>query len=178
MEPLSGNFPARNRVIAGLSHGCLVVQAAQKSGALITARYALEQGRDVFAIPGQIDDPVSVGCHALIQQGAKLVTCGADILQEIGCNYQLAVRDVQTSVFAAQTAQVEPLPHKSPRSTPQSTLSETQKTIITACKQPTALDDIMLATNLDIATVQAELFTMQLDGLMEQDFTGRWIAMF
>jgi DNA processing protein len=154
-QALPGNFPARNRVIAGLSKACIVVQAAAQSGASITAAYALEQGRDVFAVPGPIDDELSAGCHALIKEGASLLTAITDIVAD-------AHTTVGTVMQPEHSSGAVPVKLRDP--------------LLCLCDIPRSVDELVLLSGSSFATVQDKLFELQLDGQVAQDFTGMWIA--
>jgi DNA processing protein len=147
MPPLAANFPRRNRVIAGLGHGCLVVEAAERSGSLITARLAAEVGREVFAIPGSIHSPLSRGCHALIRQGAKLVESAQDILEELNFSPRVAAHAVKQGKFASmeETPLLSALGH-----------------------DPCGLDGLIERTGLTADRVLAMLMALELDGRVAQ----------
>lgn len=142
--PLNQNFPKRNRIIAGLSRGTLVVEAALQSGSLITARLAVEQGREVFAIPGSIHSPQARGCHALIRQGAKLVESVGDVLEEL----QPGTR---APVVGAAVAE-------DPDETGDTTLLQRLGF------DPVGLDALCARTGQPAAALQAELLGLELDG--------------
>ena len=145
MPPLAANFPRRNRIISGLARGVLVVEAAEQSGSLITARTALEQGRDVFAIPGSIHSPLSKGCHLLIKQGAKLVESVDDILDELGSLSARAIAPAATvSIDANDSALLQAIGF-----------------------DPQALDVLSARSGLDAASLQAQLLTLELEGAVE-----------
>ncbi|MBA3954340.1 DNA-protecting protein DprA [Candidatus Dependentiae bacterium] len=156
---LAGNFPARNRIIAGLSSACIVIQAAEKSGALITARYALEQGREVGAVPGAIDNPLSAGCHKIISEGAALIASTQDILNLVSDSLPLR------SVSLMQPI-IKPL---------QQTIPQTpQEHILLYTQTPISFDELLIKTGLASTDLQDLLFNLQLDGLLEQNFMGLW----
>jgi DNA processing protein len=149
--PLAHNFPKRNRLIAGLSHGTLVVEAALKSGSLITARCALEQGKEVFAVPGSIHSLQSRGCHALIKQGAKLVESVQDVFDELG------PRDLRPArqLFGDAADSVDDEPQDA---------AEEDPVLEQIAFDPVGLDSLSARTGMDAAHLQVRLLELELDG--------------
>ena len=151
--PLNANFPKRNRIISGLSVGTLVVEAALKSGSLITARLASEQGKDVFAIPGSIHSPLSRGCHYLIKQGAKLVETAQDVMEELKIPLSRAIPPPNDDEEAAEGSTSSPLAGDS------SFLSALGFDIV-------SLDALQARTGLPTPELQAKLLELELDGFV------------
>lgn len=151
--PLPENFPARNRVVSGLSRGTLVVQAAAKSGARITAEYALEQGRDVFAVPGPFNHRLSEGCNKLIQEGAKLVFCSQDILSDYGL-VTPANSNIMKNKIKKVDSDIDPL--------------------LALCISPKGLEDLQFELKMSLNQLQDRLFELQLEGKIKQNFAGLW----
>lgn len=142
--PLSPNFPQRNRIIAALGQGTLVVEAALRSGSLITARQAAEQGREVFAIPGSIHSPQARGCHELLRQGAKLVETAQDVLEEL---------EPVASRREAPAATAAPAP------------APAESSLLQALgHDPVGLDALIARTGTSAADLQAQLLELELEG--------------
>lgn len=149
---IAHNFPRRNRIISGLSLGVLVVEAAAQSGSLITARSALEQGREVFAIPGSIHSPLAKGCHQLIRQGAKLVESAQDILEELRLDHPL----IQTSLGNATQIAASNL------SDP-----KLQSLLENMGHDALSVDQLVARSGLPVASVQAALLNLEMQGHIE-----------
>lgn len=158
--PIGSNFPSRNRIIAGLARGTLVVEAALQSGSLITARLATEAGREVFAIPGSIHSPLSRGCHALIRQGAKLVESAADILDELPsppvARGQAPQRSATTSVPAP--------PGAGPPAVSAEARADEDPLLRALGYEATTLDELCARTGWPAATLATHLLELELSG--------------
>lgn len=151
----ANHFPRRNRIISGLCQGLLVVEAAKQSGSLITARMALEQNREVFAIPGSIHNPLARGCNALIREGAKLVETTQDILEE----FSQYIQQDENNISAAL----------------QSTLDLEQQTLLNRVMfSPTAIDKLVEDTGTSVEVISSMLLILELSGYVEANAGGNY----
>ncbi len=148
MPPLAGHFPRRNRIISGLSAGVLVVEAASRSGSLITARCAMEQGREVFAIPGSIHNVASKGCHQLLKQGATLVESASDIVEQLGGILSYLNQQSEPEESADTTEIDNPL-------------------LQIIGFDPVAVDTLVARSGLDVAGLNEQLLMLELAGRIE-----------
>lgn len=155
--PRAGHFPRRNRIISGMSQGTLVVEASLRSGSLITARLALEQGREVFAIPGSIHNPLARGCHRLIRQGASLVESVEDIESELTAWWQPAQRPAEPALPGTGHQQ-PPIPaHLDPQE---------QQVLRALDYDPCSTDDLCERADLSAETLMQSLLLLEMEGLV------------
>jgi len=159
-HPGRENFPQRNRLISGMSLGTLVVEAARRSGSLITARFAGEQGREVFALPGSIHNPLARGCHQLIRQGAKLVETADDIVAELA---PLASHLLQNSL--------ESTANEPPANTDDEEYVQLKKYL---SHDPVGVDELVNNSGLTIEQVSSMLLILELEGVVEPLSGGRY----
>ncbi|MCL4107951.1 UNVERIFIED_CONTAM: hypothetical protein GTU68_016979 [Idotea baltica] len=176
-HPDSRHFPRRNRIISAMSYGVLVVEAALKSGSLITARLAMEQNREVFAIPGSIHNPLAKGCHQLIRQGAKLVETAEDILEEMS-----SVIDLNDHIYTKPDNginSVEPTHNgntseKSTSTSDNNLNQEQQKLLDHMGFDPISIDQLVVTAELDAASIAAMLLILELQDYVTSNGGGTY----
>ena len=158
--PIAGAFPQRNRIISGLSLGVIIVEAGQRSGALITARHAMEQGREVFAVPGHVDSPVARGCHRLIRDGAKLVESVDDVIEEFGPLVEATPREDGQVVSHPAEMQLNELE---------------QKVLAAVGSDATSIDQIVTESGLPVPRVLSTISVLEMRRLIRR-LTGSTVA--
>jgi DNA processing protein len=163
MPALAGHFPARNRTLAGLALGVVVVEAAERSGALITAGFAGDLGRETYAVPGRITSPTSAGTNRLIQDGAKLVTCWQDIVSELPEHWRRAVRGL-----SAPAGEPHAPAHES---------DEGRMLKFLAPDEPQHIEQLIARSGFEPARASATLVTLELGGWARQLAGQRWVSL-
>lgn len=173
VQPKPENFPRRNRIISGLSIGTLVVEAALRSGSLITARLASEQGREVFAIPGSIHNPLARGCHLLIRQGAKLVETAQDILEEISALINLESQSNHPEESSNDVSKKNDLEEglTLDKSSPD---NEQEQLLEQMGYDPVPIDDLVLRTGLPVEELSAMLLMLELQSFISSSGNGTY----
>jgi DNA processing protein len=168
--PNAANFPARNRIISGMSLGVLVVEAGEKSGSLITARIAADQGRSIFAIPGSIDSAVSRGTNKLIKQGAKLVDCIDDILEEILPQYLPAIPppSSQESKGPPNTHGRNEEADREKQNYAENASPQEARLLSLITEHPVDLDELVSKSGLSLKEVMSSLLFLEVQGLIKQ----------
>jgi len=171
--PLRGNFPARNRIISGMSLGVIVVEASLRSGSLITARLASEQGREVFAIPGSVHNPLSRGCHRLIRDGARLVETADEVVEELAPLARELAGEIEGLLAPAPPAAASGLEESA--SSPHMEGDPEYKRLLEALGfDPTPVDEIIERSQLTPAAVSSMLLMLELDGQVSAHPGGRY----
>ena len=168
--PLATNFPRRNRLISGLGLGVLVVEASLRSGSLITARFAAEEGREVFAVPGSVDSPLSRGCHALIRDGAKLVESVVDVIEEFA-NEELA----HLGGLQGPQAPFESAASDVPGDAGGRSGGPAQRVLEAVGHDPATLDQLVEHTGLTPDGLSSILLSLELDGRLDALPGGRYV---